>query len=91
MIKGLVITILIALAELIVIVFTVKECIQAISEKKQIQKEYDGLLKSVTNIEENISNANKEKEKLNTGNHIDNINNTADILHKYAQKRKSES
>lgn len=90
MIKLLFIVIAIALIELVAVIFFAKRSIKANAEKKKYEQLYDNLKSSMSKIEENIANANEEKAKLNTGDSVTDINNAADILHKYAQKRKSK-
>lgn len=89
MIKVIIILILLVLIESVSLFFTLKTLIKAKKENKRLELLYNSMKSSVSKIEENISNANEEKLKLNTGNSDVDLDNATDILHKYAQRRRS--
>lgn len=88
--KILITFILVCIAELAIIVGVTSRYVKVLKEKKKFETLYNNTKDAMSKIEENIENANKEKEKLNTGDSVTNINNAADIMHKYTQKRKSK-
>lgn len=86
--KATVTFILVSIALLVMLISVTVKYLQLRKEKTKYKNLYENLKGSMQKIEENIANANAEKEKLNTGNSATNINNAADIMHKYAQSRR---
>lgn len=60
-------------------------------DKKRFELMYNNMKTAANKIEENISNTNAKKKKLNTGNTLNDINNAADIMHQQSKGRRTTS
>ena len=79
---------IVIVALILILVILILEIRKLGTSKKQYENQIESYKTTLREVEENIVNARKEKEKLNTGDDLTDFANGLNILQEYANKKR---